>query len=163
MVVSICGPVTMATALERGFVGKCPCCGRGRLFERSLQVARECDVCGEPFYHHRADDLPAYLVLLFVGHLVVALLLAVDSAYAPPYWVEFVIWIPLTLLLSTGLLQPVKGAVVAMQWQMGMHGFAEAKSERERALIRTGGAAVPDVIAEERRPSPSFEGHGAFG
>ena len=82
---SICGPVTMATALQRGFVGKCPCCGRGRLFERFLQVARECDVCGEPFHHHRADDLPAYLVLLFVGHLVVALLLAVDSAYAPPY------------------------------------------------------------------------------
>jgi Protein of unknown function (DUF983) len=62
--VSICGPVTMATALQRGFVGKCPCCGRGRLFERFLQVARECDVCGEPFYHHRADYLPAYLVLL---------------------------------------------------------------------------------------------------
>ena len=99
---SNCGPVTMTTALQRGFVGKCPCCGRGRLFERFLQVARECEVCGEPFHHHRADDLPAYLVLLFVGHLVVALLLAVDSAYAPPYWVEFAIWIPLTLLLSSG-------------------------------------------------------------
>ena len=62
--------------------------------------------------------------------LIVTLLLAVDSAYAPPYWIEFAIWIPLTLLLSLGLLQPVKGAVVAMQWQMGMHGFAKAKSER---------------------------------
>jgi hypothetical protein len=71
---------------------------------------------------------------MFVGHFIVTLLLAVDSAYAPPYWVEFAIWIPLTLLLSTALLQPVKGAVVAMQWQMGMHGFAEAKSEREQAL-----------------------------
>jgi uncharacterized protein (DUF983 family) len=156
--VSICAPVTMMTALERGFAGKCPCCGRGRLFERFLQVARECEVCGEPFYHHRADDLPAYLVLLFVGHLIVALLLAVDSAYAPPYWVEFAIWIPLTLLLSTGLLQPVKGAVVAMQWQMGMHGFAKAKSERERAFTRTAGPTVPDVTTEERRPSHSFEG-----
>ena len=159
---SNCGPVTMTTALQRGFVGKCPCCGRGRLFERFLQVARECEVCGEPFHHHRADDLPAYLVLLFVGHLVVALLLAVDSAYAPPYWVEFAIWIPLTLLLSSALLQPVKGAVVAMQWQMGMHGFAKAKSERERALRRTAGPTVPDVIAEERRPSHSFEGRSAL-
>jgi hypothetical protein len=50
-----------------------------------------------------------------------------------------------------------------MQWQMGMHGFAEAKSERERALTRAAGPAVPDATAEERRPSPSFEGHGAFG
>jgi uncharacterized protein (DUF983 family) len=129
-------PVTLVTALQRGFVGKCPCCGRGRLFEGVLRVAKQCDVCGEPFHHQRADDLPAYLVLLFVGHFVVTLLVAVDSAYAPPYWVEFAIWIPLTLLLSAGLLQPVKGAVVAMQWQMGMHGFAEAKSERERASRR---------------------------
>jgi uncharacterized protein (DUF983 family) len=147
--VSICGPVTMMTALERGFAGKCPCCGRGRLFEGFLQVARECEVCGEPFYHHRADDLPAYLVLLFVGHFIVTLLLALDAAYAPPYWVEFAIWIPLTLLLSSGLLQPVKGAVVAMQWQMGMHGFAKAKSERERALTRTAGPTVLDATAEE--------------
>jgi uncharacterized protein (DUF983 family) len=134
--VSNSDPVTMVTALQCGFVGKCPCCGRGRLFEGFLRVAEQCDVCGEPFHHQRADDLPAYLVLLFIGHLVVMLLLAVDSAYAPPYWVEFAIWIPLTLLLSTGLLQPVKGAVVAMQWQMGMHGFAKAKSERQRASRR---------------------------
>lgn len=126
-------PVTMATALARGFAGKCPSCGRGRIFDRFLHVARECEVCGEPFHHHRADDLPAYLVLLFVGHLIVTLLLAVDTAYAPPYWVEFAIWIPLTLLMTLGLLQPVKGAVVAMQWKMGMHGFAAARAERERA------------------------------
>src|ERR1700728_3774200 len=145
--VSSSGPVTMATALQRGLVGKCPCCGRGRLFERFLQVARECDVCGEPFHHHRADDLPAYLVLLFVGHFIVTLLLAVDAAYAPPYWVEFAIWLPLTFLLSASLLQPVKGAVVAMQWRMGMHGFARAKSERERAFVRTVEPIAPAVIA----------------
>src|SRR5215475_4529937 len=82
-------PVTMAAALQRGFLGKCPRCGRAHLFEGFLRVSRQCEVCGEPFYHHRADDLPAYLVLLFVGHLIVALLLAVDTSYAPPYWVEF--------------------------------------------------------------------------
>jgi uncharacterized protein (DUF983 family) len=131
-------PVTMVTALERGFVGRCPACGRGPMFDKFLRVASACEDCGEPFHHHRADDLPAYLVLLFVGHLIVTLLLFVDSAYAPPYWVEFAIWIPLTLLLSLGLLQPVKGAVVAMQWKMGLHGFAEARQARGRASGRAG-------------------------
>jgi hypothetical protein len=46
---------------------------------------------------------------------------------------------------------------------LGMHGFAEAKSERERALRQTAGPSVPAVITEERRPSHSFEGRGAFG
>jgi uncharacterized protein (DUF983 family) len=151
-------PATMLTALERGFVGKCPCCGRGRLFDGFLRVARECDACGEPFHHQRADDLPAYLVLLFVGHLVVTLLLAVDAAYAPPYWVEFAIWIPMTLLLSAGLLQPVKGAVVAMQWQMGMHGFARAKSARERASERAG-LVAPHCGLEAAVGSVDLVGH----
>ncbi len=136
-------PVTIVTAVQRGLMGKCPRCGQGRLFDGFLRVSRQCEVCGEPFHHHRADDLPAYLVLLFVGHLIVTLLLIVDSAYAPPYWVEFAIWIPLTLLLSLGLLRPVKGAVVAMQWQMGMHGFAKAKGEREQALRRAEAVEPP--------------------
>jgi len=127
-------PVTMRTALERGFVGKCPCCGRGRLFASFLEVARQCDACGEAFHHHRADDLPAYLVLLFVGHLVVALLVAAQTAYHPRDWVQLAIWLPVTLVLSAGLLRPVKGAVVAMQWQMGLHGFANARREREAAV-----------------------------
>jgi hypothetical protein len=43
---------------------------------------------------------------------------------------------------------------------MGMHGFAEAKSERERGrpLRRMAGPTVPDVIVEERWPSHSFVG-----
>jgi len=128
--VSNCGPVTMATALQRGFVGKCPRCGRGRLFERFLQVARKCDVCGEPFHHHRADDLPAYLVLLFVGHLIVALLLAVDTPYAPPYWVEFAIWIPLTLLLSLGPLAACEGS---RRGDAVADGHARLRQGQERA------------------------------
>jgi len=32
--------------------------------------------------------------------------------------------------MSLGLLQPIKGAIVALQWEMGMHGFAEAKLAR---------------------------------
>ena len=103
-------PVTIVTAVQRGLMGKCPRCGQGRLFDGFLRVSRQCEVCGEPFHHHRADDLPAYLVLLFVGHLIVTLLLIVDSAYAPPYWVEFAIWIPLTLVLSLGLAAAGEGS-----------------------------------------------------
>jgi uncharacterized protein (DUF983 family) len=40
------------------------------------------------------------------------------------------LWLPPTLILTLGLLQPVKGAVVALQWRMGMHGFEEAKRAR---------------------------------
>lgn len=117
------------THLGRGLRGRCPCCGEGRMFRAFLEVAESCDACGGELFHHRADDFPAYLVILIVGHVVVASALFVETTWAPPYWVHFALWTPLTLGLSIGLLQPVKGAVVAMQWRMGMHGFGEAKRQ----------------------------------
>jgi uncharacterized protein (DUF983 family) len=127
--------VSLAQAMGRGFRGKCPHCGEGRLFGRFLKVADRCETCGEEFHHHRADDLPAYLVIVAVGHVIVPLILAVETAYAPPYWLQALIWLPLTLVSSLALLQPVKGAIVGMQWQFGMHGFEAAKKRRAAEAI----------------------------
>ncbi|CAN5764452.1 DUF983 domain-containing protein [soil metagenome] len=117
-------------SLLHGLRGRCPACGEGRLFGRFVKVADSCSACGEPFHHHRADDFPAYLVIILVGHLVVPLTLYVELAYAPAYWLHAVIWGPLVLGLSIALLQPLKGMIVALQWQMGMHGFAAAMLAR---------------------------------
>jgi uncharacterized protein (DUF983 family) len=122
-------PKTGVTLLN-GLRGRCPACGKGHLFRRFMKVADACPVCGEAFYHHRADDFPAYLVIVLVGHIVVPLTLYVEVTWAPPYWVHAAIWLPLILMLSLGLLQPIKGLVVALQWHAGMHGFAAARRER---------------------------------
>jgi uncharacterized protein (DUF983 family) len=110
-------------AMRKGFFGRCPSCGRGHLFRAFLKVADECDACGEEMRHHRADDAPAYFVILIVGHIVVALALEVEILFSPPYWVHVALWIPLTLGLALGLLQPIKGAIVGLQWAQYMHGF----------------------------------------
>jgi uncharacterized protein (DUF983 family) len=132
-------PDNVLSAMWRGFRGRCPKCGEGHVFRSFLKVADKCEVCGEEFHHHRADDFPAYLVIVLVGHIVVPLVLHVESTYAPPYWVHAALWIPLTIGLSVGLLQPVKGAVVALQWFAGMHGFDEAKKLRDAASASRGG------------------------
>lgn len=123
-------PVPVATAMGRGLKMKCPHCGTGDLFSRFLKVADRCPACREEFHHHRADDFPAYLVIVVVGHIIVPAILAVELAYAPPTWLQLVVWLPLTLIGSLGLLQPTKGAIVALQWQAGMHGFAASKERR---------------------------------
>jgi uncharacterized protein (DUF983 family) len=110
-------------AMARGFRGRCPHCGQGRLFRAFLKVADHCDVCGEALHHHRADDAPAYFVILIVGHIVVPLALAVEVAFEPPYLVHLALWVPLTVGLALGLLQPIKGAIVGWQWAHYMHGF----------------------------------------
>jgi uncharacterized protein (DUF983 family) len=111
------------SAMLRGFCGRCPNCGRGNIFRAFLKVADECGHCGEALHHQRADDAPAYFVILIVGHLVVPLALATEVALSPPYWVHALLWGPLTVTLALAMLPAVKGAIVAWQWANYMHGF----------------------------------------
>jgi uncharacterized protein (DUF983 family) len=110
-------------ALLKGARGLCPACGKGRLFRSYLKVADNCPSCGEAFHHQRADDAPPYFTMFVVGHIVVGGVLSLEQAMAPPTWVHLAIWLPLTLVLSLLLLPVVKGALIALQWALRMHGF----------------------------------------
>lgn len=121
---------SLLAALGRGFRCKCPACGKGPLFARFLKIAPACPACGEEMHHHRADDFPAYLVILIVGHIIVPAQLFTEQFLEPPIWVHLAVWLPLTLVMTLGLLQPMKGVIVALQWHMGMHGFEESKKAR---------------------------------
>ena len=57
-------------ALWRGWRRKCPRCGEGPLLTSYLKVRPTCPACGQELHHHRADDGPAYLTILIVGHLM---------------------------------------------------------------------------------------------
>ena len=110
-------------ALKRGFRSRCPRCGEGKLFRAFLKVDNNCSVCGLDFTPHRADDLPAYLVIVIVGHIVVPTVLWIETNYTTPVWLTFAAYLPFTFFASLALLQPVKGAVVGLQWALRMHGF----------------------------------------
>lgn len=120
-----------------GFKSRCPNCEKGKLFTSYLKVAHECPECREEFHHHRADDLPAYYVIMIVGHIIVTLALSVEAHYHPAYWIHLILWTPSTIILALLLLQPIKGAITALQWRMGMHGFKHAKLLRDQNLSET--------------------------
>jgi len=90
-----------------------------------LQVRDTCPVCGEALHHHRADDGPAYLTILLVGHLMAPLLLFVFTTWRPEPMVLFSGFAVGAVGLSLVLLPRIKGALVALQWSRRMHGFGE--------------------------------------
>jgi uncharacterized protein (DUF983 family) len=124
-------------AVWRSFRGKCPACGEGRLFRAYLKVADACPACGEELHHHRADDFPAYLVIAITGHILVPIVLAVETEIVPALWVSVTLWPTLAFVMAMSLLQPVKGAVVAAQWFGGLHGFETAKRARQLTATAT--------------------------
>ena len=98
-------------------LGRCPRCGRGRLFSGYLSPAAECAECGLDFSRFNAGDGPAVFVILIVGAIVAGGALLVEVAYQPPYWLHAVIWGPAVLLLSVGLLRPLKAALMVLQYK----------------------------------------------
>jgi uncharacterized protein (DUF983 family) len=116
-------PRPVWASIRRGLLGRCPHCGNGRLFARYLKTVDRCDRCDEAISPHRADDLPPYLTIVAVGHIVVPGVLWVEKTFHPEVWIQMTAWLPLTVLLTLMLLQPIKGGVVGLQWANRMHGF----------------------------------------
>ena len=80
-------------AVRRGFAGRCPHCGEGRLFRAYLKVDDACPVCGEDFTPQRADDAPAYVTILIVGHFIVAGVVAAEDIWPnSPVLVAAFVW-----------------------------------------------------------------------
>ena len=118
-------PDPSRSPLLSGLALRCPNCGKGRLFKGYLKLADSCAVCGEDLSALEQGDGPAVFVTLIVGALVVGLALLVEVAYMPPLWVHAVLWLPLTLGASLGLLVVLKGLLA------GVH-FRHRKGEVER-------------------------------
>jgi uncharacterized protein (DUF983 family) len=110
-------------SIKRGLLGRCPKCGDGRLFRAFLKPVDECAVCGEDLHHQRADDLPAYIVIVIVGHVLMTGYLLTDMLFPASPWIHLAIWAPLAVLAALVTIQPIKGGVIGLQWACRMHGF----------------------------------------
>ncbi|MCV2881390.1 DUF983 domain-containing protein [Actibacterium sp. XHP0104] len=115
-------------ALMRGWKRRCPSCGSGPLLRGYLKVRESCPVCHEELHHQRADDGPAYMTILVVGHLMAPLILWVFTAYRPDPLILATVFSVGCVALSLYLLPRFKGAFVALQWAKRMHGFSSVRS-----------------------------------
>jgi uncharacterized protein (DUF983 family) len=90
-----------------------------------------CARCGEDLSHQRADDAPPYFTMVIVGHIIVPIMLVVALSTHWSNLTHLAIWLPVTLVMTLGLLQPVKGAIIGLQWALYMHGFGSANPDAE--------------------------------
>jgi len=98
-------------------IGRCPRCGKGKLFRGFLVIAPSCPVCGLDFSKFEAGDGPAVFVILIVGAIVAGGALLTEVWFSPPYWVHAVIWGPAVVILSLGFLRPLKAGLIVLQYK----------------------------------------------
>jgi len=106
-------------SIGRGLSGRCPHCGEGRLFGKYLKVEPVCGTCEHPLARYPADDGPAYLTILLVGHLVVGPMFFFPIVWEtnPLYSLPIILTALTTLILVA--LPRVKGGWIGLMYALG--------------------------------------------
>ncbi|MCF2904591.1 DUF983 domain-containing protein [Octadecabacter sp. CECT 8868] len=110
-------------AIWNGLRRCCPNCGEGKIFDGYLKVVDNCPVCNEDLSHSRADDGPAYLTILVVGHVLAILMHLGFSQFRPDPLLFASVLTVICVGLSLFLLPRFKGMIIGIQWARRMHGF----------------------------------------
>jgi len=105
------------TPLQAALKGLCPRCGARTLFAGLASFAPRCRACGLDFAGFNVGDGPAAFLIFIVGGLVVALAILVELNFEPPWWVHVLLWVPLTAILTVGLLRIAKGLLLALEYR----------------------------------------------
>ena len=116
-------PRVVWQAVWNGLKCRCPNCGKGKLFRAYLKVSDTCANCGEELKWHKADDMPPYISIVIVGHIIIGLMMELEAVAPQAPFIYLVTMVPLALLLPLAILPSDKGAVVGLQWANYMHGF----------------------------------------
>jgi uncharacterized protein (DUF983 family) len=104
----------------RGVKGRCPACGQGKLFRKYLKVAGHCPQCDHDLARYPADDGPAYVTVLLVGHLIIAPLLLFPIIWKAPAMYSVPIVLATLTVVTLVALSYIKGGWIGLMYALGV-------------------------------------------
>jgi uncharacterized protein (DUF983 family) len=110
----------LSPSVLRGVQGHCPACGKGRLFWKYLKVNGRCEACDQDLARYPADDGPAYLTILLIGHLVVAPMLFFPIVWRSNPLYSLPIILSALAVVTLAVLPRVKGGWIGMMYALGV-------------------------------------------
>ena len=99
-----------------GWKGRCPHCGEGPMFKAWLTLAERCGRCGLNYRFAAPDDGPAFFSLCIVALPLIFVVVWLQVAFEPPWWVHLLTSFPLLIAGCLLPLRPIKGWLVASQY-----------------------------------------------
>jgi len=108
----------LSRSIFRGMRHRCPACGQGSLFTRYLKVRPVCDRCGRDLAQYPADDGPAYLTILLLGHLLVVPLLFIPLVWQASPLYSLPILLTALAAIALGVLPRVKGGWIGLMYAL---------------------------------------------
>ncbi len=107
----------LGRAIARGFIGRCPACGRGAVIRGYISPVATCNACGEDLARYQTADFAPYIVTFFVGLVFTPLTFVLSLDEALGDWALYVT-IGAALLTAILLLPRTKGAAIGLLWAL---------------------------------------------
>ena len=101
------------------------------MFRAWLKPVDACPNCARDWSVQQADDFPAYIGIFVVGHLLAPVVIAMIGTFGMSAWLTLAIILPVAVVMLITMLQPVKGAVIAFLWWMGIGAFVKERRAAE--------------------------------
>ncbi len=96
-------------------MGRCPVCGKGRLYKSYLKIADACGACGTNFKAAETGDGPVVFVILIAGCVACTGLFYSFLAWNWSKTQLLIVWPAVAVVLSLILMPILKGLMVASQ------------------------------------------------
>lgn len=125
------------SVLKIGWHCKCPRCQKGSIYKPgfTMTLREQCIACGLDLSQNDSADGPAFFISFILCGLLVPLALLMDAFFVIPLWVHAVFWTTLILVLSVGMLRPMKALVIALQYKHLPWGDAEDSDEIMEPIV----------------------------
>lgn len=107
-------PIPLFIAGTRGL---CPRCGKPTIYAGLIKFADRCSACGLDFTQLNVDDGPAAFLTLIIGAIIVAAAVVLQVKYAPPVWLQMLIWIPVAAVAVVACLRVAKGVLLIVEYR----------------------------------------------
>ena len=82
-----------------------------------LKIAPCCSACGLDYGRFNVGDGAAPFLIFIVATIVIIASQVTEAKLAPPWWVHVLLWGPITLGLSLGLMRLATGLFVALEFR----------------------------------------------
>jgi uncharacterized protein (DUF983 family) len=103
--------------VQVALTGCCPRCGKATIFERLIVFLPRCPACGLDMAKFNVGDGAASFLILIVGAIVTGLAMWLELTRSAPWYVHVMLWLPLTIMLSLGLMRLAKGLLLALEFR----------------------------------------------
>jgi len=90
-----------------------------------MDILPNCPACGLSLGAQDSGDGPVFFALVIVGFLIVGIAALVEIKYAPPYWLQAVIYVPLTVIASIVCMRFFKAWLIAIQYKYNPDNFKD--------------------------------------